>query len=232
MEKWRRHFVHQGHASQPALSILSGTVRRFYSFPDINVCEVHHSTAFLLSLKVCFDRELREDALHLRQTGHQGTWEKSITSDLSRIRGRGQKLGGLCWADPMTAFKRHDGSTDPALTTRGPYCQDSHPHNLLILTPIQQKALWQSKNISLFDKWSFSYFLGSESAVLWLEAPENLYPCLASCLCSGWNYSRSVEAGLVQIKLDRMVLEKQIKHIKKCVWFLSREVLDRKLSSF
>ena len=144
--------MHQGHTCQPALSILNGTVQRFYSFPDINIREVHHSTASLLPLKVCFDRELREDGLHPRQRGHQGTWEKSFTSDLSRIRGRGQKLGGLCWADPMTAFKCHDGSTDPALTTCGPYCQDSHPHNLLVLTPIQQKALLQSKNISLFDK--------------------------------------------------------------------------------
>lgn len=192
MEKWRWHFVHQGHTSQPALSILSDTVQRFYSFPDINICEAHHSMASLLPLKVCFDQELREDALHLRQRGRQGTWEKRITSDLSRIRGRGQKLGGLFWADPMTAFKCCSGSTDPALTTRGPYCQDSHPHNLLILTSIQQEAVWQLKKISLFDKWLFSYFFGNESSMLWLKASENPYHRLALCLSSGYNYSRSV----------------------------------------
>jgi len=80
-------------------------------------------------------------------SGHTG---KSITSDLSRIRDRGQKLGGLSWADPMTPFKDHNGSTDPALTTCGPYCQGSRPCNLPVLTSILQKALLQWKNISLF----------------------------------------------------------------------------------
>lgn len=53
------------------------------------MCEVHHSTASFLPLRVSFYRELREDALYIRQRGHWGTEGMSTVSDLSRIRGRG-----------------------------------------------------------------------------------------------------------------------------------------------
>ena len=70
--------MHQGHTCQPALNILNGTVQRFYSFPDINIHEAHHSTASFMPLKVYFDRELRKEALHLRQKGRQGTRGRAL----------------------------------------------------------------------------------------------------------------------------------------------------------
>lgn len=184
MEKWRWHFVHQGHTGQPALSILNGTVQTFYSFSDINIREAHHGTASLLPLKVCFDRERREDALHLKQRGHRGTRGTSITSDLSRIRGRGRNSGGFCWADPMTAFKGLHGSADPALTTRGPYCQDSHPRNLLVLTSIQQKALLQSKNISWFVKWLLSFLFKEVNHLCSDWKHQKIYIAVWLCVCA------------------------------------------------
>lgn len=182
-KKWRWHFVDQGHASQPPLSILNGIGWRFYCCLDINLCEAHHSMAFLLPLKVCFDRKVREEVLHIWQRVSQGTWGTSIKSDLSRTRGRGHNFGGLCLADPMTAFKHHDSSISSALTTRDPNCQD--PSNLLVLKSIQWKALLQLKNVYLFDKWPFYFFSFQQVNHLCFDLKhQKIYIRAKLCVCT------------------------------------------------
>lgn len=94
MEKWRWHFVHQGHTHHPALSILNGPVWSFYSFPDIKMLKC--ITAL-------------PPSCHSRWVLMESWKEKLCTSGREAIGAQGGWAPRLTWAELGAGDKNWEG---------------------------------------------------------------------------------------------------------------------------